>query len=55
MIERFGQTDAIQLLSEFKIDDAAMMRTNLMVLTIAIAVSVIGSGLAVTRYLDKDR
>ena len=53
VIDRFGETDAIQLLSGFKVDDAALMRTNLLVLVIAGVVSVIGSGIAVTVYLDK--
>ena len=53
VIDRFGETDAIQLLSGFKIDDDALLRTNLLVLTIAGVVSVIGSGIAVTVYLDK--
>lgn len=54
VIDRFGQTDAIQLLSGFKVSDAALLRTNLTVLIIAIIVSVIGSGFAVTIYLDDD-
>lgn len=54
VIDQFSQTDAIQLLSGFKVDDAAMTQTNMMVLAIAGLVSVIGSGVAVTVYLDQD-
>ena len=54
VIDQFSQTDAIQLLSGFRIDDTAMLRTNLMVLAIAGLVSVIGSAVAVTVYLDQD-
>ena len=54
VIDQFSQTDAIQLLSGFKVDDAAMAQTNMMVLAIAGLVSVIGSGVAVTVYLDQD-
>lgn len=53
VIDRFSGADAIQLLSGFKVDDAAMLQTNLLVLVIAGVVSVIGSGVAVTVYLDK--
>ncbi len=53
VIDRFGEADAIKLLAGFKVDDAAMLRTNLTVLVIAGLVSVIGAGAAVTVYLDK--
>ena len=53
VISRFGDADAIQLLSGFKVDDSAMLRTNLLVLAISMVVSVIGSAVAVTVYLDK--
>ena len=54
VIDRFGQADAIKLLAGFKVNNAAMLRTNLTVLAIAALVSVIGSGLAVSIHLDKD-
>ncbi len=53
VIDQFSDADAIKLLSGFRVDDAAMFRTNLLVLIIAAVVSVIGSAVAVTMYLDE--
>lgn len=53
IIEQFSETDALKLLAGFKVGDAALMRTNLMVFVIAGAVSAIGSGFAVTMYLER--
>lgn len=53
VINQFGDTDAIQLLAGFRVDDPALLRTNLIVLAIAVAASVVGSAVAVTLYLDR--
>ena len=53
VIDRFSEADAIQLLAGFEVDNQALVQTNLIVISIAVAVSVIGSAVAVTVYLDK--
>ena len=53
VIDWFSQTDEIRLLAGFSVDNAALLRTNLVVLAIGVAVSVIGSAIAVTVYLDR--
>jgi len=53
VIDEFSNANALQLLDGFKVDDAELFRTNLIVLCVAVGVSVIGSAVAVTRYLDR--
>ena len=51
-IEGLSDPDSLQLMQGFKVDDGELLSTGLLVLGIAIAVSGIGSMVAVTRYLD---
>ena len=53
VIDEFGNANALQLLDGFQVDDSELFRTNLIVLVVAVGVSVIGSAVAVTRYLDR--
>ncbi len=53
VIDSFSDADAIRLLSGFRVDDGAMLSTNLLVLAIAGVVSLLGAAGAVTLYLDK--
>ncbi len=52
VIDRFSEADALQLLAGFQVDNAALLRTNLVVLGIGVVVSVAGSAAAVTLHLD---
>ena len=53
VVDQFSDADALQLLADFKVDDAAMFRVNLLMLFVGGAVSVIGSAVAVAVHLDK--
>ncbi len=53
VIDQFGSADALQLLAGFKVDDAAMLRINLLMLLVAGVVAVVGSAIAVAKHLDK--
>ena len=52
VIDEFSDADGLQLLAGFRVDDAAMLNVNLLVLAIAVAVAVIGSNLAVAMHLN---
>ena len=52
VIEGLGDGDALELMQGFRVSDNEYLSTNLLVLGIAVVVSVIGSMVAVTRYLD---
>ncbi len=52
VISGFNDTDSLALLDGFKVSDSEFTQTSLMILGIAVLVSVIGSAVAVTRYLD---
>ena len=53
VIEQFSAADGLQLLAGFKVDDAAMLQVNLLVVAIAVGVAVIGSNLAVAMHLNE--
>ncbi|MDE2753530.1 MAG: permease-like cell division protein FtsX [Gemmatimonadota bacterium] len=53
VIDQFGDADSLQLLAGFKVDDAAMLQVNLLVVAIAVGVAVIGSNLAVAMHLNE--
>ncbi len=53
VIDQFSDADGLQLLAGFKVDDAAMLRVNLLVVAIAVGVAVIGSNLAVAMHLNE--
>ena len=53
VIDQFSDADGLQLLAGFKVDDAAMLQVNLLVVAIAVGVAVIGSNLAVAMHLDE--
>ncbi len=53
VIDEFGDANALQLLDGFQVNDNELFRTNLIVVLVAVGVSVIGSAVAVTRYLDR--
>ena len=52
MIGRFSQPDSLELMAGFQVESDELIFTGGLVLGIALAVSVIGSSIAVTRYLD---
>ena len=52
MISEFSEPDGLELLAGFEVSDNEFFSTSILVLGIAIAVSVVGSLVAVTRYLD---
>ena len=53
VIDQFSDADSLQLLAGFKVDDAAMLQVNLLVVAIAVGVAVIGSNLAVAMHLNE--
>ena len=53
VIDQFSDADGLQLLAGFKVDDAAMLQVNLLVVAIAVVVAVIGSNLAVAMHLNE--
>ena len=52
VIGRFSQPDSLELMAGFQVESDELIFTGGLVLGIALAVSVIGSSIAVTRYLD---
>jgi len=52
VISGLSDPDSLELMAGFEVSDSEFLSTSLLVLGIAIAVSVIGSSVAVTRYLD---
>lgn len=52
VIEGLGDADSLELMQGLRVTDNEYWSTNLVVLGIAVIVSVIGSMVAVTRYLD---
>ena len=52
VIQQFSQPDSLELMAGFRVESNEFIFTSGMVLGIAILVSVIGSSIAVTRYLD---
>ncbi len=52
VIQQFSQPDSLELMAGFRVESDEFIFTSGMVLGIAILVSVIGSSIAVTRYLD---
>lgn len=52
VIEGLGDADSLELMQGLRVTDNEYWSTNLVVLGIAVVVSVIGSMVAVTRYLD---
>ncbi len=52
VIEGFSETSSLQLLDGFRVTSSELFRTNLLLIGIAVGVAVIGSAVAVTRYLD---
>jgi cell division transport system permease protein len=52
VIEGLGDSDALELMQGFRVSDSEYLSTSLLVLGISVAVSGIGSMVAVTRYLD---
>ncbi len=52
VIRGFNDTNSLALLDGFQVTSSEFMQTSLMVLGISVLVSVIGSAVAVTRYLD---
>ena len=53
VINQFSDADGLQLLAGFKVDDAAMLQVNLLVVAIAVGVAVVGSNLAVAMHLNE--
>ena len=53
VIDQFSDADGLQLLAGFRVDDAAMLQVNLLVVAIAVGVAVIGSNLAVAMHLNE--
>ncbi len=53
VIDQFSDVDGLQLLAGFKVDDAAMLQVNLLVVAIAAAVAVVGANLAVAMHLNE--
>lgn len=53
VIEQFSDADGLQLLAGFKVDDAALLQVNLLLVAIAVGVAVIGSNLAVAMHLNE--
>ena len=53
VIDQFSDADGLQLLAGFKVDDAAMLQVNLLVVAIAVGVAVVGSNLAVAIHLNE--
>jgi len=53
VIDQFSDADGLQLLAGFKVDDAALLQVNLLVVAIAVGVAVIGSNLAVAMHLNE--
>ena len=53
VIDQFSDADGLQLLAGFKVDDAAMLQVNLLVVAIAVGVAVVGSNLAVAMHLNE--
>ena len=53
VIDQFSDADGLQLLAGFKVDDAAMLQVNLLVVAIAVGVAVVGSHLAVAMHLNE--
>jgi cell division transport system permease protein len=52
VIEEFSDPDGLELLAGFQVSDNEFFTTSILVLAIAIVVSIVGSLVAVTRYLD---
>lgn len=52
VIQQFSQPDSLELMAGFRVESDEFLFTSLLVLGIAVLVSVIGSSIAVTRYLD---
>ncbi len=52
VLSEFSQPDGLELLAGFRVSDEQFLTTTIWLLGIAIVVSVIGSLVAVTRYLD---
>ena len=52
VIDQFSDADGLRLLAGFKVDDAAMLQVNLLVLVIAVGVAVVGANLAVAMHLN---
>ncbi len=53
VIDQFSDADGLQLLAGFKVDDAAMLQVNLLVVAVAVGVAVVGSVLAVAMHLNE--
>lgn len=53
VIDQFNQGNALQLLAGFRVEDSELLQTNVIVVAISAIVSVVGSGVAVTRYLNR--
>ena len=53
VIDQFSDSDGLQLLAGFRVDDSAMFQVNLLVLGIAVVVAVVGSYLAVAMHLNE--
>ena len=49
---RFSQPDSLELMAGFQVESDELIFTGGLVLGIALAVSVVGASIAVTRYLD---
>lgn len=52
VIKGLGDADSLELMQGLRVSDSEYLSTSLLVLGIAVVVSVIGSMVAVTRYLD---
>ncbi len=52
VIGRFSQPDSLELMAGFRVDSSELVFTGGLVLVIALIVSIVGSSVAVTRYLD---
>lgn len=52
VIQQFSQPDSLELMAGFRVESDEFFFTSMLVLGIAVLVSVIGSSIAVTRYLD---
>ncbi len=52
VIEGLGDANSLELMQGFRVSDNEFLSTSMLVLGIAVVVSVIGSMVAVTRYLD---
>ena len=53
VIDQFSDADGLQLLAGFNVDDAAMLKVNLLVVVIAVGVAGVGANLAVAMHLKE--